>query len=98
MKELPIACTLTPAGMTDRVGWLRRLGAESLLGGERRDDALDLRFDVAAEGKVREWIRAEQGCCAFLSFEVERAEDLRLWITGPPGAEPVLDGLLTALT
>jgi hypothetical protein len=97
MKELPIACTLTPAAMADRGEWLRRLGAKGLVSGERLDDRLDLRFRTAAEGEVREWVRAEQECCAFLSFEFERGDDLRLTITGPPGAEPVLDGLLAAL-
>jgi len=98
MEELPIACTLTPAGTTDRVDWLGRLGAESMLGGERGHGGLRLRFDLAAEDEVRAWIRAEQECCAFLSFELERGEaDIRLVVAGPPGAEPVLDGLLAAL-
>ena len=98
MEELPIACTLTPAGTADRVEWLRRLGAESLLEGERRDGGLELRFERAAEDEVRGWVRAEQECCAFLSFELEpRARDVRLVVGGPPGAEPVLDGLLAAL-
>jgi hypothetical protein len=98
MKELPIACTLTPAAMADRGEWLRRLGAEGLVSGERLDDSLDLRFDPAVEGGVKEWVRAEQECCAFLSFELRRAGDeLYLVVTGPPGSEPVLDGLLASL-
>jgi hypothetical protein len=98
MKELPIACTLTPAAMADRGEWLRRLGASYLLAGERRDAGLELRFRAAGEGGVREWVRAEQECCAFLSFDLERGDgELRLAVTGPPGAEPVLDGLLAAL-
>jgi hypothetical protein len=99
MKELPIACTLTPAAMGDRVAWLRRLGRESLLEGKRTDSGLDLRFHAEAEGEVREWVRAEQACCAFLGFDLGPADDeLRLRVTGPPGSEPVLDGLLAALT
>jgi hypothetical protein len=99
MKELPIACTLTPAAMADRGEWLRRRGAEGLLAGERREGRLELRFRAAAEGGVREWVRAEQECCAFLSFEFDRGDgELRLAIGGPPGAEPVLDGLLAALS
>ena len=99
VKELPIACTLTPAGMTDRAEWLQRLGSRSLRSAERIDGRLDLRFDPAAEPEVREWIAAEQECCAFLSFEIEPGErELRLAIGGPPGSAPVLDGLLTALT
>ena len=98
MKELPIACTLTPAAMADRGEWLRRLGASALLAGERRDARLELRFRAAAEDEIRRWVRAERECCAFLSFDLESVDDeVRLAIGGPPGAEPVLDGLLAAL-
>ena len=69
------------------------------MAGERRDDRLDLRFDAAAEDEVRRWVRAESECCAFLCFDLDRADDeLRLSVTGPPGSEPVLDGLLAALS
>jgi hypothetical protein len=99
VKELPIACTLTPGATADRVEWLRRLGAESLRAAERRDAGLHLRFDAGAEDEVSRWVRAEGECCAFLSFDLDRTGDeLRLVVAGPPGAEPVLDGLLAALT
>ena len=99
MKELPIACTLSAAGMADRAEWLQRLGAESLLSGERRDDRLELRFDAPAEDEIRRWVEAESECCAFLGFDLDpTADELRLSVTGPSGAEPVLDGLLAALT
>lgn len=99
VEELPIACTLTASGTADRVEWLRRLGAKSLLDGQRLEGGIELRFESAAEGEVREWVRAEQECCAFLSFDLERTDDeLRLAVAGPPGAEPVLDGLLAALS
>ena len=98
VKELPIACTLTPSATAERVEWLQRLGATSLLAGERRDDALHLSFDSAAETDVRAWVQAEQECCAFLSFEFNRdGRELSLAVAGPKGSEPVLDGLLAAL-
>jgi hypothetical protein len=99
MKELPIACTLTPRAMTDRVQWLQRLGTAGLIEGERHDGRLDLRFDAAAEDEVRAWVAAEQECCAFLSFELRpSAGEVRLGVAAPAGAEPVLDGLLAALS
>jgi hypothetical protein len=99
VKELPIACTLDGAGLADRGEWLRRLGAQSLVDGRRTDDGLELRFDAAARDEVRRWVRAERECCAFLSFDLDPADgELRLRVTGPPGSEPVLDGLLAALT
>jgi hypothetical protein len=99
MRELPIACTLTQAGTADRVEWLRRLGARSLLEGKRSAAGLALRFDPGARDEVIEWVRAERECCAFLTFDLdESGDDFRLMVAGPPGAEPVLDGLLAALT
>jgi hypothetical protein len=98
VKELPIACTLTPSATAERVEWLRSMGAASLLAGERRDGVLHLCFDPDAETEVRAWVRAEQECCAFLSFELDRdPSELRLAVAGPKGSEPVLDGLLAAL-
>ena len=95
VKELPIACTLTPSAMADRVEWLRTAGRHEPA--RRRAPstaALQLRFDPAAEDEVRAWVRAEQECCAFLSFELDR-DDARAaprGRPGPEGAEPVLDG------
>lgn len=98
VKELPIACTLTPSATSERVAWLQRLGTASLLAGERRDGSLRLCFDPAAEKDVRAWVRAEQECCAFLSFEFDGdGRELHLAVAGPEGSEPVLDGLLAAL-
>ena len=99
MKELPIACTLTPGAMADRGEWLRRLGDESLIAARRADDGLELCFRSAAEDEVRRWVGAESECCAFLVFDLDPAGDeLRLSVTGPPGSEPIIDGLLAALT
>ena len=99
MKELPIACTLNASGLAERGEWLERLGAKSLLDGRRTAEGLALRFDASAEDEVRSWVEAERECCAFLGFDLEPADDvLRLRVTGPRGSEPILDGLLAALT
>ena len=95
MRELPIACTLAPDGIAERVDWLGRLG---LVAGELHGGQLDLRFEHSAQKEVESWVRAEQECCAFLSFEMRRTEpELHLTVAGPAGAEPVLEGLLAAL-
>ena len=67
------------------------------MAGQRSDRALELRFEAAAEDEVRELGPGGAECCAFLSFDLDRAGDeLRLAVEGPPGSEPVLDGLLRA--
>jgi hypothetical protein len=95
---LPIACTLTRASLKEREQWLRRLGEAALIDGARVDDRLELHFRPEASNDVRELVRAERECCPFLSFEVELSgEDVRLAVTGPPEAGPVLDALLSHL-
>ena len=95
---LPIACTLTGASLEERAQWLQRLGQAALIEGARRDDRLELRFRSEAEADARELVRAEGECCPFLSFEVDRgADEVRLTVTGPLEAGPVLDEMLAAL-
>jgi hypothetical protein len=95
---LPIACTLTGASLAERGAWLRRLGRAALIDGARRGDRLELRFRPEAADDLQELVRAERECCPFLSFEIDRRKgELRLRVTGPAGAGPVLDDLFTAL-
>jgi len=95
---LPIACTLTGASLQERAQWLRRLGAAALIEGARDGDRLELRFRPRAADDVRELVRAERECCPFLGFELRPAgEEVRLTVTGPSDAGPVLDGMLAAL-
>lgn len=92
---LPIACTLTGASLEERAQWLQRLGQAALIEGARRDDRLELRFRPEAAADVRDLVRAERECCPFLSFEVEPSgEEVRLAVTGPAEAAPILDALL----
>jgi hypothetical protein len=97
--QLPIACTLTGASLEERAAWLRRLGEAGLIEGTRTAHRLALRFRPQAADDVRELVRAESECCPFLSFEVEPADsEIRLAITGPSEAGPVLDALLSELS
>ena len=95
---LPIACTLTGASLQERAAWLSRLGDAALVEGRRDGDRLQLRFRAPAADDVRELVRAERECCPFLGFELGTAgEEVRLTVTGPSDAGPVLDGMLAAL-
>ena len=94
MTTEPIACTLSPDGMTARVALIEALSADGLLERTATDAGLRVRLrdtpDI--ERRTRELIAAEASCCAFLTFDLEREEDaLRLDITGPPDARPVID-------
>src|SRR3954468_4045651 len=94
MPEPPIACTLSPAGMTDRLALIDALAADGLL--ERTPTAsgmrLRLRDTPDIEQRTRELVAAESACCAFLDFDVRHDDgDLILEISGPGEARPVID-------
>ena len=101
MADLPIVCTLTPSGLTDRranllPGLLAR--AESR---EPFADGYRIRFkgseDVLAA--IAQTIEAERHCCRFLRFVVTVDADegpILLEVTGPDGTREFLEGLLSA--
>lgn len=94
MTDLPIACTLTPDAMTDRLAFIGQLAQDGLIAREPTDAGLRVRLrdteDV--ERRTRELMAAESSCCSFLTFSLERvAGELVLEISGPNDARPVTD-------
>ena len=92
----PIACTLAPAEMPQRAAEIGALGRDGLLGVERGERQVSLRFrrDPAIRRRVEGIAAAESRCCAFLDFTVSDAEDATvLTIAAPAGAEPVMHDL-----
>jgi len=88
----PIACTLTPDAFQDRVGWLRKLANESLLFSRRTPLSLHLIYEDAVTERVRELVRQEQACCAFLRFNVhEESDGVHLTVTAPEEAREAAD-------
>ena len=99
MKELPIACELTPAELAAR--------REGLLPGlleqarERTSLSNGLRFSFAPSTEFLraavQTIDAERQCCKFLKFELTVEPDggqMSLEITGPPGTAEFLNTLI----
>jgi hypothetical protein len=94
MPELPIACTLTPDGMTARLALIDALVADGLLERTPTDTGLRVRLrdTPVIEQRIRELVAAESECCAFLDFELRRDRgDLVLDIAGPEDARPVIE-------
>ena len=94
MTDLPIACTLTPDGMTARLALIDALAADGLLDRAPTQAGLRVRLrdTPEIEQRTRELVAAESRCCAFLDFELGRdAGDLVLDITGPEDARPVIE-------
>jgi hypothetical protein len=99
MSELPIACTLSPDGMTSRLALIAALAADGLL--ERVPTAAGLRVRLrdtpVIEQRTRELVAAESTCCAFLDFELSREDgDLVLDVRGPDAARPVIEMFFAA--
>lgn len=68
--SLPIACSLTPEAYADRLSWIAKLNRSYLRTHRLTRGALELSYDPQAAPIVRELIRREQLCCAFLDFSL----------------------------
>ena len=90
----PIACTLAPEAFKDRLAWIAALNKDALRKYERRDLVLELSYAPEARERVREMVRNEQACCAFLAFELREAgNEIRLTVTAPETAREAADAL-----
>ena len=94
MAEIPIACTLTPDGLTARRALIDVLATDGLLDRTPTDAGLRIRLrdtpDI--ERRTRELVAAESRCCAFLEFALAREDGaLVLEISGPADAAPVIE-------
>jgi hypothetical protein len=86
-KTPPIGCTLAPGDYYARLAWIAELTRDALLAFERRGFVLELRYALEAAGRVREMVRKEQACCAFLTFDLqETPREIRLTIRAPEDA------------
>lgn len=101
MPDLPIACTLTPDGMTARRALIDALANDGLL--DRTPTAAGMRVRLRdtpdIERRTRELVAAESECCAFLDLDLGRVSgDLVLDISGPEAARPVIEMLFAPAT
>lgn len=91
----PIVCTLTPGELRDRVAWITSLNRRALLSHRVRGRTLELTYARDAADDVRELVRREEKCCAFLRFAVrEEADAVRLKIEVPRRARDGVDALV----
>ena len=84
----------TPGDYKTRLAWIADLTSEALRRQARRDLELELVYSADAAVRVREMVRKEQDCCAFLTFDLdERPDEIRLTIKAPEGAREAGDML-----
>ncbi|MEQ1912291.1 MAG: hypothetical protein ABMA15_25950 [Vicinamibacterales bacterium] len=96
LNSLPIACTLTPRDLLERLGSIQTLTRRALLNYQRNGLELTLRYAPEAAERVRAMVADEQRCCAFLNFDVQEQSDSTLvTITAPENARDAADELFT---
>ena len=71
----PIACTLSSTELRARLEWIARLNADALRGHHRNALQLELIYASEAAERVREMVRHERHCCAFLNFSLHESRD-----------------------
>jgi hypothetical protein len=94
IQALPIACTLRPGELRERLGLINTLTRHSLVSYERSDLVLRLRYAPDAVVQVRAMVDKESQCCAFLTFDVcEEVDAMRVTIAAPEQARDAADEL-----
>lgn len=92
--DAPIACTLETGEFKERLDWIAELNREALLDTRREGLRLVLTYRPDHAERVREMVRRERQCCAFLGFDLKEEEDnLTLAIDAPGGAADALDAV-----
>jgi hypothetical protein len=90
----PIACTLDASDFRERTESIRDLARRSLLHASRTPLSLTLTYQPDALREVRDLVRKEQSCCAFLTFDLkEGPAGVILTITAPQSAADAADAL-----
>jgi hypothetical protein len=93
---LPIACSLSPDDLKQRLTAIAGIGEESLIAHESEGGHHLLRFRSGTETRKRleEIVAAEAQCCSFLDLALgERGGELILSIAAPRGGQVVADEL-----
>lgn len=94
----PLACSLEPGSMQDRLARWQALADRALRDSARTTGGAWQRYrsEPEVERELRQLVALEQRCCPFLSFELtRRAGGLELDVRGPAGAAAVLDAFAT---
>lgn len=93
-QEAPIACTLDANAFKARTALIRTLSSRHLRQATRTARRLNLTYAPEALSEVRELVRMEQACCAFLTFDLTHdATGVFVTIIAPQAAAAAADDL-----
>jgi hypothetical protein len=86
-SETQIACTLSAGDYKERLAQIAELAGDALLSHVQEGPVLRLIYAASAADRVREMVRRERDCCAFLTFELrEEGEQVIVTISAPEEA------------
>jgi hypothetical protein len=86
-SETPFACTLSFDDYKERLAQIAELTRDSLRSYEKNGLVLRLRYHAVAADRVKEMVRRERACCAFLTFAlVEEGGEITVTISAPEEA------------
>ena len=95
--DLPIVCTLSEEELRERRRTLLDAVGRAVLGITRTPDGYAYSFEPNSEvlTQLGRLVDLERQCCRFLSFNIVEngQQPIRLEITGPPDALPVIEDL-----
>jgi hypothetical protein len=92
--DIPIACTLDASDFKERTAYIRDLARRALRHASWTDLSLTLTYEREALEELRELVRKEQTCCAFLEFDLRNnSSSILLTITAPKSAADAADML-----
>ena len=96
--DLPLACTLEGAAFAERRARWEALSERALAGRERTPGGVLLRYRAApgVVDELRELVRLEGDCCAFLDLRLrEHGAEPVLEVSGPPEAAEVIEAFVS---
>lgn len=100
-SSIPLSCTLSRGALEERTARFATLNRTALRSAARGPRTLTLRYSAAADAELRELVRLERECCAFLGFQLvpEGTIAVALHIEAPDmdGAEHLLAPFLEAV-
>jgi hypothetical protein len=98
MSTSPIVCLLTPGEYQERLRWIADLNRDFLRSSSQDGLTLELSYNVAATGAVRELVDRERRCCPFLTFELQESSHcVKVVITAPEEARAAAEALFEQL-
>ena len=99
MRELPLACSLDAPALADRLEEMRAIGRDAFVSAEPARGVLRFRPAPGVRARLERIVAAEAACCPFLGLELaDESDAVRLTVTAPEGAEPVVAGLVEAFS